>query len=213
MFTGIIERAGTITHSRSVAGGRRLRVDAAEVASSCPVGSSVCVSGVCLTVASAKGCSLDFDVITETLTRTTLGGKRTGDRVNLERALQVGGRFDGHFVQGHVDGTGRVEQIHASPAEHVIRIRPEALLVPYIIAKGSVAIDGVSMTVAGVHGDCFSVALIPTTLKRTTLSELACGAVVNLETDIIVRTIVGHLSRLSTGGGLTLERLGEAGFA
>ncbi len=212
MFTGIVEATGTICHTRPTPGGRRLRIDA-PWASECRLGASVSVSGVCLTVADADRESLEFDVIRETLDKSTLGAKRVGDRVNLERSLGVGDRLDGHFVQGHVDGIASVERVWSSAEECVVRFEPEAHLRPYIIPKGSIAIDGVSLTIASVEGRIFSVALIPTTLDRTTFSSLKTGDRVNIESDIIARTIVHHLSEMSASGGLTLETLREAGFA
>ncbi len=174
-------------------------------------GASICVSGVCLTVVRTADESLEFDVITETLERSTLGSKRVGDRVNLERSLRVGDRLDGHFVQGHVDGTAAVDRIQESTREHVMWLRPEPSLAPYLVPKGSVAVDGVSLTIAAVAGGAFSIALIPTTLERTTLSSLTAGDRVNVESDIITRTIVYRHAEMSQG--LTLETLREAGFA
>lgn len=213
MFTGIVERTGTIAAIRTVTGGRHLRVDVGPMAGECAIGSSVCVSGVCLTVVQTAGTELAFDVITETLEKSTLGAKRAGDRVNLERSLRASDRFDGHFVQGHVDGRARVGRIEASAREHVVWLRGESTFMTYIIPKGSVSIDGISLTIAAVEGGAFSVALIPTTLERTTLSLLRTGDEVNIETDIITRTIVHRLTQMSGSGGLTFEALREAGLA
>ena len=213
MFTGIIERVGVIAAIRSGPGGRRLRIDAGPMAADCVVGASVSVNVVCLTVADTTGNTLDFDVIAETLETSTLGSGNAGDHVNLERSLKVGDRLDGHFVQGHVDGTAAVDRVIASSREHRIQLRPHPSLMPYIVPKGSVAIDGVSLTIAEAKGDVFSVALVPTTLDRTTLPSLAAGHVVNIETDILARTVVHHLSSLSGSTGLTLEALRKAGFA
>ncbi len=212
MFTGIVESVGTIAETRPVPGGRRLRIAVGPWASECRLGASVAVSGVCLTVTSTSSELLEFDVITETLDTSTLGAKRTGDRVNLERALQVGDRFDGHFVQGHVDGKATVAHVRSSAKECVIELALQHGLRPYIIPKGSVAIDGVSLTVASVRSGSFTVALIPTTLEGTTLSALSVGAEVNIESDMIARTIVHHLAGMKTGGGLTSESLREAGY-
>ncbi|MCH8261294.1 MAG: riboflavin synthase [Planctomycetes bacterium] len=167
----------------------------------------------CLTVADRTAQTLAFDVVAETLGKSTLGSKRPGDRVNLERSLQVGDRLDGHFVQGHVDGTACVTRIVSNPREHVVWLRPQPCLRPYMIPKGSVAVDGVSLTLAAVENHDISVALIPTTLDGTTLSSLAVGDSVNIETDIIARTVVQRLSDLSDGGRLTLDTLEKAGFA
>ena len=213
MFTGIVEHTGTITDTRSVSGGRRLRIDVGSMATDCAQGASVCVSGVCLTVVGTAGQVLDFDVIAETIKKSTLGSKGVGGQVNLERSLRVGDRLDGHFVQGHVDGRAIVDRVQASARECVIWLRPEQTLVPYIVPKGSVAVDGVSLTIAAMKDGSFSVALTPTTLERTTLSSLATRDSVNIETDIITRTIIHHLAHLAVPGGLTIDTLREAGFA
>jgi riboflavin synthase len=219
VFTGIIETTGKIVETREVAGGRRLRIQAGIVAQDAKPGASISVSGVCLTVVEMTDQELSFEVISETLDRSTLGDKRQGDRVNLERSLRVGDRLDGHFVQGHIDGTARVERVITSSREHVVWFRPDVSLRPYIIPKGAIAIDGVSLTIAEVRGDTFSVALIPTTLSLTTFAQLPAGCRVNLETDIVARTIVHRLSQLlaegalPTGGrkGLSEELLKEIG--
>ena len=213
MFTGIIERVGTVVDTREVSGGRRLRVDVGDMAGTCELGASVCVSGVCLTVADVNRDTLGFDVITETLDRSALGALESGDRVNLERSLCPGGRLDGHFVQGHVDGTAIVTRVEASLRQHIVWLHSEASLAPYIVPKGSIAIDGVSLTIASVTRDGFSVALIPTTLERTTFRQYTAGRSVNIETDIIARTVVHHLDSMKQGGGLTMDVLKRAGFA
>lgn len=213
MFTGIVETTGAITLSRQSPGGRRLRVDVGAIARELSLGASVCVSGVCLTVAELPENAVEFDVIAETLDRSTLGAKGVGDRVNIERSLRVGDAIDGHFVQGHVDGVGVVDRVTASSREHVVWVRPDESVLPYIIPKGSVAIDGVSLTIAEVRDGAFSVALIPTTLERTTFAALTAGDRVNLESDIIARTVVHQLSRMSVSTGLSLDALRKAGFA
>ena len=213
MFTGIVETIGRIVDSRAVAGGRRLGVEAGSLATNCAMGASVCVSGVCLTVAGLANPVIEFDVITETLAASTLGKKRAGDRVNLEQALRVGDRLDGHFVQGHVDSTATVDRVQKSAKEWVVCLRPQANLTSYLIPKGCIAVDGVSLTIAAAADTGFSVALIPTTLEHTTLSALRTGDTVNLETDIITRTVVHRLTEMSAAGGLTIGHLREAGFA
>ncbi|UCF33244.1 MAG: riboflavin synthase [Phycisphaerales bacterium] len=214
MFTGIIEAVGTVTSVTAHSGGKRLSIDVGPMASEARPGASVCVSGVCLTVAGVRPPVLEFDVITETLNKSTLGGLAAGDNVNLERSLRAGDRIDGHFVQGHVDGTATVTRVVSTSEQYVIHLRTEPHLRPYIVPKGSVAVDGVSLTIAGVEGDVFSVALIPTTLRETTLQQLTAGDRVNVETDIIARTIVHQLSRIgSSDKGVSMEMLKEAGYA
>lgn len=209
MFTGIVEATGRIEESRSVAGGRRLRVDAGSVADNARVGDSICVQGICLTVAAADGSNLSFDVISETLQRSNLGEKNVGDRLNLERSLRVGDRLDGHWVQGHVDGTATVVEVRRSETEHIVFLRPIAALAAYVIPKGSITLDGVSLTIAEFRKDDFSVALIPTTLVRTTLGALAVGSRVNVESDILARAIVTTLQRWAENG--RVGRLGRGG--
>jgi len=213
MFTGIVETTGKITAINATQGGKRLRIDVGQIAGDCALGASVCVSGVCLTVADIHGDEIDFDVVTETFNRSTLGSKRVGDVVNLERSLKVGGRLDGHFVQGHVDAVAVVTRIQPIPGKHIVRLRVDTDLRAYIVPKGSITIDGVSLTIASVDGSEFEVALIPTTLQHTTISRLQTGDRVNIETDIIARTIVHQLSLANSRDGVTMETLREAGFA
>jgi len=211
LFTGIVECVGTIEDAKAVSGGRRLRISCSALAGRLEPGASLSVSGVCLTVAAASGPAIEFDVIAETLSKTTLGAKRAGDQVNLERSLRVGDRLDGHFVQGHIDGAGMVTAVRASTREHVLWLRPEPALARYMIPKGSVAVDGVSLTIAECERDQFSVALIPTTMGRTTLSSLAVGHAVNIESDILVHTIAHLLSHGSRAGDRLLELLAGPG--
>lgn len=212
MFTGIIKSIGRVSKVSPVPGGKRLSVEAGDWAAECQLGDSLCVSGVCLTVTAISPPTVGFDVISETLQRSILGEKRVGDRVNLERAMMIGDRFDGHFVQGHVDGRAEVTEVIKSEREHAIWFRPDSNLRPYVVPKGSIAIDGVSLTIAEVRGDAFSTALIPTTLERTTLGLLSVADRVNVESDVIARTVVHHLSAVTEAGGLDLKRLKQAGF-
>jgi riboflavin synthase len=196
MFTGIVQDVGKVADVRKHAGGARLLVEAGSLASQAKPGDSICVSGVCLTVADLSPGRFEFDVIRETLEKTTLGRLRNRDQVNLEPSLRANDRLDGHFVQGHVDGTATVQRVIASESEHVVWLRPPEPLLSYIIPKGSIAIDGVSLTVAAIESGAFSVALTPTTLERTTLAHLQAGDMVNIESDMMVRTVVHCLHRL-----------------
>ena len=175
------------------------------------IADSVAVSGACLTVAAVEGSEAEFDVVAETLQRTTLGGLRAGAKVNLERSLKLSDGLDGHLVQGHVDGVAEVRAIRRGGRWEVEFASVE--LSRQMIAKGSVAIDGVSLTLLEVGAGSFSVALIPTTLEKTTLGELAVGSKVNVEVDVIGKYVRKCLQQLTTGGGLTLEKLRQAGFA
>ena len=157
-------------------------------------GESISVNGCCLTVAELMEGRIGFDVVIETLSRTNLGLLRIGDRVHLERALRVGDRIDGHFVQGHVDGTARLLDKQME-AECRLKIENPAEVAKYIVPKGSVAIDGVSLTIAAIGADFFEVALIPTTISRTELANREMGWPFNLEADILAKTIISHLER------------------
>ena len=196
MFTGIVEAVGRIVTARRDHGGLRIEVVAGPLdISDVGVGDSVAVSGCCLTVVDVRGSTLGFDVSAETL-RCTTGLDRTGE-VNLEKAVRLDGRLGGHLVTGHVDGVGVVTQSSAAEAggeDVAVDIEVPAELARFVAAKGSIAVDGVSLTVNTVAGRRFSVHLIPHTLASTTLRALAPGAVVNLEVDIVAR----YLERLLT---------------
>jgi riboflavin synthase len=153
-------------------------------------GASVAIDGVCLTLTHSDEKSASFDVIAETLRCTTIGELQPGDRVNLQKSLRVGDTVDGHFVQGHVDGTGTIDKIETSERENIYWFAGAPNVMEYIIPKGSIAIDGISLTIVTVALPRFSVALIPTTLERTTLGTKTQGRRVNIETDILARTIV-----------------------
>jgi riboflavin synthase len=185
MFTGIVREVGTV----AAFDGSRLVVEASETAEAAAVGDSVAVAGVCLTVVDSRDGQLSFDVVPETLSRTVLGGLEEGGSVNLEPSLRVGDRLGGHVVQGHVDAVGRVRS--ATPEGDGRRVwidAPEEVL-GYCIEKGSVALDGVSLTVAALDDDGFEVALIPHTLAVTTLGRLGSGDEVNLEADVLGKVV------------------------
>ena len=180
MFTGIVEELGTVA---STAPGR-VRISAATVLSDASVGDSIAVDGCCLTVAARSDGWWEADVSDETLKRTTLGDRQPGDRVNLERPVRAQDRLGGHIVQGHVDGVGEV--VEAAPD---LRVRTPRDLLRYVVEKGSVAVDGVSLTVVDVLGDGFAVAVIPHTAAVTTLGRKGPGERVNLEVDVTVKYV------------------------
>lgn len=192
MFTGIIEEFGTVTAWERTGDAARLTVQAPLAASDAGHGDSISVSGVCLTVIEQGPDWFTADVMAETIAMSTLGGILPGDRVNIERATQVGDRLGGHIVQGHIDGTATVLAETPGSAWRVIRFTLAPDLAPLVARKGSIAVDGVSLTVSDVGDDWFEVSLIPETLAVTTLGTKTVGSAVNIETDILAR----HVARL-----------------
>jgi riboflavin synthase len=189
MFTGIVEHLGRATRVADVERGRRLTVDAGSLASGLEIGDSVAVNGVCLTVVALDGTALEFEAIGETLDRSNLGRVEAGDGLNLELPMAATGRFDGHIVQGHIDGTGTVRSFKPDGAGSRVWIDVQSTLMRYVVEKGSVTLDGVSLTVAGVDDAGFEVALIPHTLSVTTLGTRAPGSVVNVEVDVLAKYV------------------------
>ena len=189
MFTGIVEELGHVSSLRAGSDSAVLTVRGPRVSEDAVHGASIAVNGVCLTVVDHDAEVLSFDVMAETLQRSSLGSLTVGDRVNLERAMAASDRLGGHIVQGHVDGTGRL--LHRSPGERweVVRISLPAELARYVVEKGSITVDGVSLTVSAVGADFFEVSLIPTTLALTTLGRQQPGDVVNLEVDVIAKYV------------------------
>lgn len=207
---------GTVRSIRSGSAGYHLVLEAPELPRPLADGCSICVSGICLTVTRSDSHLIEFDVVPETISRSTLGESRTGDVVNLERALRAGEPMDGHIVQGHVDGIATIRNVREDGRGFLMELTIDAGLLPYVVPKGSVAIDGVSLTVARVDEDGFAVALIPTTLECTTLGRRRPGDKVNVETDIVSRTIVSYLQRQPAGAGeaaVTLDMLRENGWS
>ena len=209
MFTGIIENVGVVGSVRSGSGGLVVEVDLGVIADAdgVGVGDSICVNGVCLTVSVLNGSKALFDVSGETVGVSTLGKVRAGMNVNLERAMIAGGRFGGHIVQGHVDGVGSIVKIERKWGGAEIRFSADKGLIDEMILKGSVAVDGVSLTVAGLDTRGFSVAVIPTTLKETTLGAARVGDKVNIETDIITKAVRSQVEKmLKDKGGISWEK-------
>lgn len=189
MFTGIVEERGTVVEVQSLPAAARLTVEGPLVTSDVRHGDSIAVNGVCLTVVGVESATFTADVMHETLVRSSLGKVARGDHVNLERAAEVGKRFGGHIVQGHVDGTGVI--LTREPSEHwdLVRIGLPSYLARYLVEKGSITVDGVSLTVVDVTDDDFSVSLIPETLRATTLGARQPGDLVNLEVDVVAKYI------------------------
>ena len=214
MFTGIVQHVGVIQAVRDTADGARLAIDIGPLAGDLGSGDSVAVNGACLTAADFSGQIAEFDVISETLKCTTLGAFRPGTKVNLERAMMLNDRLDGHIVQGHVDATAVVRRLDRSQP-CILELQASKELTALMAPKGSVAINGVSLTLADISRDRFSVGLIPTTLTDTTLGALSAGDKVNIEADVIGKYVVGFLQRMIGPGGsgaVTLDKLREAGF-
>jgi riboflavin synthase len=191
VFTGIIERTLRVTSVTESVGARRLTLACGW--GDVQHGESIAVNGCCLTVADQTPGEVAFDVVAETLEKTNLGLLRTGDEVHVERSLRIGDRLSGHFVQGHVDGTAKLIGRLSTAGEHRLRLESPGELVKFISPKGSVCLDGVSLTVAAIDGDRFEVVLIPTTLEITVLGRRPIGWPMNLETDILSKTIISYL--------------------
>jgi riboflavin synthase len=189
MFTGIVEELGTLAAFEDLGEAARLSVSGPLVAKDAAHGDSIAVNGVCLTVVTVDGDTFTADVMRETLARSALGALRPGDPVNLERAATLATRLGGHLVQGHVDGVGTVTGRRRGAQWDVVTIALPPGLSRYVVEKGSITVDGVSLTVAGIDGDAVSVSLIPTTLEVTTLGRAEIGAPVNLEVDVIAKYV------------------------
>lgn len=189
MFTGIVEELGTVTTLDRGPDSARLTVRGPLVTGDATHGASIAVNGVCLTVVEHADGEFTVDVMAETLSRSSLGSLRPGDRVNLERAMAAGGRFGGHVVQGHVDGTAQVLERVPGDRWELVRLSLPAELARYVVEKGSITVDGVSLTVASIDDTSFTVSLIPTTLDLTTLGHKGIGDLVNLEVDVLAKYV------------------------
>lgn len=210
MFTGIVEEVGQVVAVERMGGGARLTISASVVMDDLKVGDSICVNGACLTVIRRSVSHFQVDVMEETMLRTNLGFLRAGDKVNLERALKVTDRLGGHFVQGHVDGTGVIATIQRMHRSWLMKINCDEKLTQFMVPKGSVAVDGVSLTTVDCGKGWFTVALIPHTLSATTLGMRRVGDVVNIEVDLLAKYLHKLLqSHLALQGHKSGERLIE----
>ena len=210
MFTGIIEEKGSIVE---LAPTGKLKVAASRVLEGTGIGDSIAVSGVCLTVVELDDAGFTVDVTPETMRQSALAGLRTGSPVNLERSMGAGGRFGGHMVNGHVDGVGTIRGMRREANAVVIEVAVPAELSRYMVPRGSVALDGISLTVVEVSEGRFTVSVIPHTLEQTTLSEARPGTTVNIEIDIIAKYVEAFLNRKSgEGRGGIEEALTQGGF-
>ena len=213
MFTGIIEAVGTVKTVKNTHGGRIICIDLGALAQNTELGWSIAVNGVCLTVSRLSGAIAEFDLSAETLAKSAMDTITASARVNLERAISPLGRFGGHFVQGHIDGVAKIIAIEKKGDFAEIKLSAPPELLEEMVTKGSVAVDGVSLTVAAMDEKSFTVSLIPTTLKETTLGRAKIADKVNIETDIIIKTVIKQMRKmLPQNQHLTVDKLRELGF-
>jgi riboflavin synthase len=213
MFTGIVEEIGRLRSLRGSARSAEIEVAASTVLEGTRVGDSICTAGVCLTVTRVERDRFWADAQPETVKRTTLAAKRAGDALNLERALTFAGRVGGHLVQGHVDGVGQITRVRRDETALVLDLRAPSEVARLSVAQGSIALDGVSLTLVDVDGETLRVSLIPHTAAATTLAGLRVADRVNLEADLIGKYVATFLARGRVAEGLTWEKLAEAGFS
>lgn len=214
MFTGIVEELGTVKQVVSGSAWGQIEIAGREVLEGTKLGDSIAVNGVCLTVTNLRSGSFTADVMAETMRRSNLGSLKKGDQVNLERAMAADGRFGGHMVSGHIDGTGVISQMKQEGNAVWVTVDTSEELMRLIVEKGSIAIDGISLTVAKEMPGAFQVSIIPHTGEETTLLKKKTGAVVNLENDMIGKYVEKLLRKEPEGGGssLTLDFLKQHGF-
>ena len=213
MFTGLIETTCMVKSVRRNADSMVLTIDLGKLADESITGDSIAINGACLTIAKLQGSLASFDVSAETLAKSTLGKLKLSSEVNIERSLKATDRFGGHFVLGHVDGTATIKTIDKSGEFANIKFTATTELLEAMIVKGSVAVDGISLTISAVDLNSFGVSVIPETLKRTTLGKAKIGDNVNIETDIIVKTVKRQLDKiLPKQQSLTAEKLRELGY-
>ena len=206
MFTGLIETQGIVTRVDRVGGGAQMEIYAPEFGRDMALGDSVAVDGACLTIANFARGAFVADVSDETLTKTTLGTARQGTKVNLERALRLSDRLGGHMVTGHIEGMGRLLLRHPAGNSTVYQFQVPPSVMEYIVAKGSVAIDGISLTVAQIRGESFAAAVVPHTEEVTTLKDKAIGSAVNVEVDVMAKYVKRFVDLYSsTGDGPAAE--------
>ncbi|MHC4726885.1 MAG: riboflavin synthase [Planctomycetota bacterium] len=213
MFTGLIEAVCKVKSVRRSGRVMLLTIDIGKLADDSKTGDSIAVNGVCLTITRLEGGAADFDLSGETLARSTLDKLAPSSQVNIERAIKATDRFGGHFVQGHIDGMAIVKAIDKQGKFSEMKFAAEAELLDAMVVKGSVAVDGISLTISGIDKNSFSVSLIPETLNKTTLCKVKIGDKVNIETDIIVKTIKKQLEKiLPQSQPLTVDKLKGLGF-
>ncbi|MHC4187248.1 MAG: riboflavin synthase [Planctomycetota bacterium] len=213
MFTGLVKSLCVVKSTRAATGGMNLSIDLGELSDDVHIGDSIAINGACLTVTHLEGSVGCFDVSGETLKKTTIGGLKNSSEVNVELSLSGKDRFGGHMVQGHVDGVGTIKSIEKKGKFWDMHFTATPELLSEMVVKGSVAVDGISLTVVDIDANSFSAALIPETLERTTLGKGKVGQKVNIETDVIVKAVKRQLEQmLGKKEKLTLESLQEMGY-
>lgn len=213
MFTGLVETVCTVKSVRQSATAMQITVDLGHLAHETKIGDSIAVNGVCLTIATLERSLATFDLSHETLEKSTLGQLKPASSVNIERALKPSDRLGGHFVLGHIDGTATIKTIHRHGQFADIEFATNSELLDQMVVKGSVAVDGISLTIADMSNSSFSAAIIPETLKKTTLGKAKIADVANIETDIIAKIIKKQLDKIvPQKQKLTVEKLKELGF-
>jgi riboflavin synthase len=212
MFTGLIEEVGVVQVVKSVSGGKEFTVQAPGVSSKLEIGDSIAGNGVCTTVTAQIKDSFEISAAPETLTKTNLSFWRTGTKVNLERPLKLGDSLDGHWVLGHVDGMAKVTAVQKAGSSVLLTVDLPEELIPYVVPQGSIALDGVSLTVARLEQRRITVSLVRYTLERTNLDDRKVGDKLNVETDILGKHIVQYLQSREKKGKVTLDLLREQGY-
>ncbi len=212
MFTGIIEEIGRIKNIRSNYENSLLEIQAEKVVADAKIGSSIAVNGICLTVVEIKKTGFIAEVTKETLLKSNLSGIKTGQSVNLERPLKANGRLDGHIVMGHADGTGKISEIKREKGSWLVTVEVSSGLAVYIVNKGSITVDGISLTVTECKGDVFTLNVIPHTIENTTLKERVCGDKVNIEVDVMAKYAEKISAKKTEKKELTKEFLNENGY-
>lgn len=218
MFTGLVQCTGSFTGKNMTGGAGKLFIRSHKLFQDLKKGESIAVNGTCLTLEEFSGNELSFHVLKETFSKTDLGELVSGSCVNLERALAAGDRLGGHIVSGHVDGVGKIVSLGKQGDDTILEIAASEEILMYIVSKGSIAVDGISLTVASVKKDSFTICIIPTTWQETNLQTKKSGDMVNLETDMLGKYVYSFLARISgkegkeKESGVTMETLLQAGF-
>lgn len=212
MFTGMVETVGKVVAVRTVGDGMVLSINLGELAGEVKLGDSVAVNGLCLTAVKISSETIDFDVSKESLSRSTISNVKAGDSVNIELAMKADGRFGGHIVQGHVDGIAKISKIEKHGKFQDITITAAAELLDEMIAKGSVTVSGISLTISKLNENDFTIAVIPATIEQTILKNCKVGDSVNIETDVLGKMVKKQISKMLPEKGMTIKNLMDAGF-